>query len=302
MKIEKHLKELKNAISINSKLTKAIAQNAASKQQENQHEHSHGQIDKVKTTLRQFVREWTLDGTQEREQAFTPIISSLLKIFPILEHRKNIRILIPGAGLCRLPVELSIHGFKVEANEISSHMLVATQWMFDNAKKLERNEKFFFPWIHNTTNLIERQASQLKQMEFEFEMVKKIPNDGSLSVSVGDFVEIYSENERKETFDVIVTCFFIDTAQNVEKYLETIQNCLKKGGIWINIGPLSWHWVGTKDLSIELTLNEIIEISKSNFGFQMIGELKYLPCNYNQSKESLLEVIYNCAVFEMRKM
>lgn len=39
-----------------------------------------------------------------------------------------------------------------------------------------------------------------------------------------------------ESWDVIATCFFIDTAKNIVEYLETIYNALKFGGTWINIG------------------------------------------------------------------
>lgn len=39
-----------------------------------------------------------------------------------------------------------------------------------------------------------------------------------------------------ETWDSIVTCFFIDTARNIVEYLERIHRMLKKGGTWINCG------------------------------------------------------------------
>ena len=38
------------------------------------------------------------------------------------------------------------------------------------------------------------------------------------------------------TWDVVVTCFFIDTATNIISYLEVIHKILKEGGTWINIG------------------------------------------------------------------
>jgi hypothetical protein len=34
----------------------------------------------------------------------------------------------------------------------------------------------------------------------------------------------------------IITCFFIDTANNVLDYVETISSLLKPGGYWINLG------------------------------------------------------------------
>ncbi len=39
-----------------------------------------------------------------------------------------------------------------------------------------------------------------------------------------------------DSWDSICTAFFIDTAHNVIKYIETIWAILKPGGFWINIG------------------------------------------------------------------
>jgi len=41
-----------------------------------------------------------------------------------------------------------------------------------------------------------------------------------------------------QAFDVVVTCFFIDTAANILDYLLSIRKLLVEGGIWINMGPL----------------------------------------------------------------
>ncbi len=62
------------------------------------------------------------------------------------------------------------------------------------------------------------------------------------SMAAGNFVEIYSDSANKEAWDCIVTCFFVDTAPVVMEYIETILHCLKPGGVWINLGPLLYHW------------------------------------------------------------
>lgn len=43
-------------------------------------------------------------------------------------------------------------------------------------------------------------------------------------------------------WDAVLTCFFIDTAQNIVSYIETIATLLREGGVWINIGPLLFHF------------------------------------------------------------
>ena len=44
-----------------------------------------------------------------------------------------------------------------------------------------------------------------------------------------------------ETWDCVVTCYFIDTAHNVIAYIENISKILKPGGYWINLGTLTVH-------------------------------------------------------------
>ena len=43
-------------------------------------------------------------------------------------------------------------------------------------------------------------------------------------------------------WDAVLTCFFIDTAQNIVSYIETIARLLREGGVWINLGPLLFHF------------------------------------------------------------
>ena len=68
-----------------------------------------------------------------------------------------------------------------------------------------------------------------------------------MSMATGDFCVLYSQSEYANTFDVVTSVFFIDTAPNVIRYIETVRNCLKPGGLWINLGPLLWHHAPHKD-------------------------------------------------------
>lgn len=50
----------------------------------------------------------------------------------------------------------------------------------------------------------------------------------------------------------------MDTAKNILSYIETVYNTLKKEGLWINHGPLSYHYTGVEgEISIELSWEEI---------------------------------------------
>lgn len=43
-------------------------------------------IGKMRSTLKQFVREWADEGAAEREQSFAPIKAEFLKYFPNTTH------------------------------------------------------------------------------------------------------------------------------------------------------------------------------------------------------------------------
>lgn len=112
---------------------------------------------------------------------------------------------------------------------------------------------------------------------------------GEFSFAAGDFLEVYG-NDRgahstshqaaraltdsppsrpAESWDSIVTCFFIDTARNIVEYLQQIHRLLKPGGTWINLGPSLWHFENTAGASsIELTMDEIKALAQ-RIGFKI---------------------------------
>ena len=65
-----------------------------------------------------------------------------------------------------------------------------------------------------------------------------------MEMTSGDFITSYSSEAEKERFDGVVTHYFIDTAPNLFRYIETVANCLRSGGVWVNVGPLQWHFDG----------------------------------------------------------
>lgn len=62
-----------------------------------------------------------------------------------------------------------------------------------------------------------------------------------LSVATTDFTTAYTDDEHAALYNAVVTIFFLDTAQNILRYIEVVYHCLKPGGIWINVGPLLWN-------------------------------------------------------------
>jgi carnosine N-methyltransferase len=59
-------------------------------------------------------------------------------------------------------------------------------------------------------------------------------------------------------------------------YLRIIHRILAPGGVWINLGPLLWHWENnsSNDLSIELDLEEVKTLARQ-IGFELSVRLVF---------------------------
>ncbi len=105
----------------------------------------------------------------------------------------------------------------------------------------EVNQYKCFPWVHQTTNVLHR-TDQIRPVQFPDINPCDLPSNSKFSMTAGDFLEVYGTPENKESWDCLATCFFIDCANNIIAYLERIYFCLKLGGIWVNMGPLLYHY------------------------------------------------------------
>ena len=55
------------------------------------------------------------------------------------------------------------------------------------------------------------------------------PSEGLLSMSAGDFVEVYGRQMYAGAFDCVATCFFLDCAHNIVDLIQVIYHVLKVG-------------------------------------------------------------------------
>ena len=56
----------------------------------------------------------------------------------------------------------------------------------------------------------------------------------------------------------------MDTAHNIIEYIECINHILSPGGVWINIGPLLYHWSDMPgEQSVELSLEQVMNVITS---------------------------------------
>ncbi|KAF3937543.1 hypothetical protein ABW19_dt0202449 [Dactylella cylindrospora] len=228
-------------------------------------------MEKARSTMKQFLRDWSREGAKEREECYGPILDAVERIFGHATPRCHVRVLVPGAGLGRLAFEICKKGYATEGNEFSYHQLVASNFVLNSTEKADQFtiHPFVLSFSHHKTRDNQARSISIPDVHpgsilntpIEFlvpALSSAVPTEPSVSqpeviryrpsqffsMSAGEFVESYNTYEAKGTFDCVATCFFIDTARNLMTYLETIRNVLVDGGVWINNGPLLWHWEG----------------------------------------------------------
>ncbi|ODQ64942.1 N2227-domain-containing protein [Nadsonia fulvescens var. elongata DSM 6958] len=290
--------------------------------------------EKMLATLKQITREWTLEGYRERNQSFILLTRALCMLFPLLdrqiefgplepgdidltevipndiiqqpqESRRSIRVLVPGCGLGRLPFEIFLRGFEVQGNEVSYHMLFAASYFLHSGITEQRK---IHPFIHTTSHTKSR-YDQLRSVPVPDINPTFVDFDsdylGGMSMAAGSFDDVYGKHNKPSNalnYDVIVSCFFIDTSANILQTLRTMHHALKPGGFLINFGPLLWHFEG--HTSDELTFSGGLEFTRDEVwtlltrtGFQVVCSRSDIKCAYTANERAMGRFIYNCEFF-----
>ncbi|KAJ1362413.1 hypothetical protein KIN20_021948 [Parelaphostrongylus tenuis] len=107
-------------------------------------------MSKVMSTLRQIVREWSVQGKPERDATFTPLLDVVRERYPSVSSRASVKIMVPGSGLGRLAFDLAKEGFRVEGNEFSMVMLMTSSFLLNAC--FEENEYIIYPYILDKSN------------------------------------------------------------------------------------------------------------------------------------------------------
>ncbi|KAL6736366.1 hypothetical protein Aduo_006726 [Ancylostoma duodenale] len=252
-------------------------------------------MSKVLSTMRQIVREWSVEGKPERDATYTPLIEALRKRYPDENSRSSVKIMVPGSGVGRLAFDLAKEGFTVEGNEFSMIMLIASSFLLNAC--YEENEHVIYPYALDKSNSWSY-ADQTRPVYFPDIGKSRTDVPSNFSMIAGDFLEV--TQSRRESFECIVTAWFIDTAKSIIDYIETIYRLLKPGGCWLNVGPLTYHYEDMLDeMSIELPYEEVIRFVRLT-GFDVLREERIVSY-YTINRLSMLQNQYTCAFFEAIK-
>ena len=283
-------------------------------------------VSKAHTTIRQLYRDWSVEGRREREVCYHPVLRDLKGEFDDNHSLEDVRVLVPGAGLARLVFDLCQEGFSVEGNEVSYHQLFASSWALNYTQGVQKHA--VYPFALQFSNLINRNEQLTKVMVPDVHpasamLAGEAGNNGhgfgNMSMTAADFMVLYTSNSYKEVFDAVATVFFIDTASNPIRYIETIHHCLKPGGIWTNVGPLLWHFgegsehhnharhneggqlpgIGEPG-NVEVTEEELILLLE-RMGFYIEKREQQKSCGYIQDPLSMMQHVYRPSHWVARK-
>ena len=249
-----------------------------------------------------IIRDWSIERKKEREENYNIIINEVLNHFSC-DESINYKFLIPGSGLNRLGYELCKYGFNIEANDLLFLNGIFSDYIFNHSKK---NDLYIYPNIDSFSNFLNEEDVFKKysfpDIDIDIENIENCSNNknkGKFKLTIGDFLLLYN-NCKNDYFDCIITCHFIDTAQNIIEYIDTIYKLLKKGGIWINFGPLSYHWSQYPQyMSIVLPYDKLKEVI-CNYEFEFINE-ELKDCSFGYIDNYMHNNIFKCIFFTVKK-
>lgn len=183
-------------------------------------------------------------------------------------------------------------------------MLLMGNFILNRTEKKESH--MLFPGIHVPNNKL-TQEDFFRPIKFpDVDLVESLHPDADFSMVAGEFEEVYSKEPGRpyddvlEAWDAVATCFFIDTAHNIVEYLQTIYNILKPGGLWLNLGPLLYHYADMpNEESIELTWEEVLFVAEQiGFDIELEETVRSTYCSVGQP---MLETVYISKLIKARK-
>jgi len=222
------------------------------------------------------------------------------------EERGDFRVLVPGVGLGRLAFDVAMLGFACQGNEFSHYMLLSSYFILNRTDEIRKHT--IYPYIHSFSNVTSRDA-MLRSVLIPDVLPSALSSGSDFSLVAGDFEEIYGAEQgdgsgqepQSGQWDAVLTCFFIDTAKNIVNYLRIIHRILAPGGVWINLGPLLWHFENntTNDPSIELNLEEVKQLAR-DIGFELSKE-RTIETTYTSNAQGMLDYVYHAEFWVAKK-
>jgi N2227-like protein len=264
--------------------------------------------DSARQVVAHLVRDWSVQHNSSssiQSSTYAWCVNATYQHYPSSADRSSGPVLVPGAGLGRLAWELaSQQGYRVEAVESSICMAAAAHAIFHQSYRRIGTDFFeLHPYAADAfTNEI---SSDARYETMRFPGVNPAASfRGSLSYTVTEFRYDNMLHVRHH-YSAVVTCFFVDTATTVYDYLTTIAMVLAPGGIWVNLGPLHWHFNSQVPVAVDelrLILENFCDPASGSPQFEILHwSVETRPVDYRNSGRSTRLEAYFPLRFVLRK-
>lgn len=200
---------------------------------------------RVVESLSHFIRDWS---TTDEISPMLHYIKDQLELIIPLEEAEKTCVVVPGSGLGRVAHEIALHRSygAVHAVEFSGLMHLCNEFIYDSDKS-----HTIYPHVHTTSNFVD-----LKSQFREILVPGDIERPSNLTLHLDDFRYFSIPNKERYENIVVVSAFFLDTAENIMDYFDQIdqlvypsrQGSVKKG-FWINYGPLKYGSAAQAELN-----------------------------------------------------
>ncbi|KAI5965502.1 hypothetical protein KGF57_000768 [Candida theae] len=215
---------------------------------------------RVIEALGHYTRDWATGPLSPELRPIFDYVASQLELAIDFKQKKDTVLIFPGSGLGRLAHEFSKWDYgAVYSVEYSGLMnsLVGYNYSKHSAKKSHT----IYPYIHTNSDYYNTE-SQLRT--FEYTPIGDTGKPQSLHIVNEDFTKFDIPNRDKYKNVVVVSVFFLDTAENLFTYLDTIGKLAKPSGnvergYWINAGPLKYGSAA----QVEFNADELKDIRKA---------------------------------------
>ena len=273
--------------------------------------------DKARYVLKNVARDWADEGAAERAACYGRLVDALCAALPpprdavAMPLVDRPRVLVPGCGLARLAVDVAAKGYRAEGNEFSYFMLLASAFVLNHTPVVGGDEDeenaaapppfTIHPHVLTPSNVV-HDADQLRGVRVPSpHPATMLPAPGLLSMAAGDFCEVYSRPSAAATADAVATAFFIDTVPCVATVIDVIAHVLKPGGVWVNGGPLLYHWADAASYlpdappSLEPCLTDVLALVRAA-GFEIVaGPTMETVATFNADPRSMARHAYTVA-------
>jgi carnosine N-methyltransferase len=262
----------------------------------------------VSQVLHHLMRDYSERAAETRRQLYEPILAFLSKHLPAGTERQDTdvlnrealrKVLVPGAGMGRLVLEIAGHtpsDVAVEANECSYTMIAAMRHVFNHLLLPDAEAATVYPNLHATGMDDLDHHDRLKGYTIPDPQAKQLVEDDAvrrkISVEFGDFIAIYGNPTRRVAYHAIVTCFFVDTATNVLEYVTIIGRLLSQhGGVWVNAGPLHYH----SESAVRYSL-AALDTVLSRSGFTLLEQTQVTTTYCGEEQVSMKPEVYQVPI------